>query len=343
MRFPKTLIFFTFAILLLPIFVFAQTPGIPHKFYGTVSFTSGNTPDGLLVEAKIKITNVVVGNSATKDGKYGYTPNLLFATDSENTNSGKTVEFYVSGIKANQTATFVNGESTNLNLTVSGTTGMIEETDENKTIENKTTVVAPTQTANIKLGNSLNITVSSGTNTNATINKIEKLTSSFFTGSAAIIAGNNLLNAFEINITGDNLTISVTISYNDAGIDEDTIKPYKFDGTSWAVITSYTLNKSANTITFNVSSAQTPYAVFGQLPTPSGGGGGATTPTPTPTPISAQAQKVDTNKDNKIDILDFNSLMVSWGSTIAGTIADFNADNKVDIFDFNLLMIYWTG
>jgi hypothetical protein len=65
--------------------------------------------------------------------------------------------------------------------------------------------------------------------------------------------------------------------------------------------------------------------------------------TPAPGQLGAEAQKVDSNKDNKIDVLDFNTLMVNWGSTTVGNIADFNSDNKVDIFDFNLLMINWTG
>lgn len=89
-------------------------------------------------------------------------------------------------------------------------------------------------------------------------------------------------------------------------------------------------------------------------PSPSGGGGGGgsytplTTPTTTPattTPaatLTPEQQKVDANKDGKIDVLDFNSLMVNWGRTGTGNIADFNSDGKVDIFDFNLLMINWT-
>jgi len=64
--------------------------------------------------------------------------------------------------------------------------------------------------------------------------------------------------------------------------------------------------------------------------------------TPAPGQLSAEAQKVDSNKDNKIDVLDFNSLMVNWGKTGTGNVADFNSDGKVDIFDFNLLMINWT-
>jgi len=85
-------------------------------------------------------------------------------------------------------------------------------------------------------------------------------------------------------------------------------------------------------------------------PTPSGGGGGggggsaaAPTPTltPTPTPLSEAAKKVDANKDGKIDVLDFNTLMVNWGTNNPS--ADFDGNGVVDVFDFNMLMINWTA
>ena len=50
----------------------------------------------------------------------------------------------------------------------------------------------------------------------------------------------------------------------------------------------------------------------------------------------------DANLDGKVDIFDFNALMINWGAILAGNIADFNDDNLVDIFDFNSLMINWT-
>jgi len=64
---------------------------------------------------------------------------------------------------------------------------------------------------------------------------------------------------------------------------------------------------------------------------------------PAQIPLTPEAQRVDANKDNKIDIFDFSILMVDWGKAVSGNIADFNGDNIVDLFDFNLLMIYWTG
>ena len=262
-------------------------------------------------------------------------------TNSNNNNDGKTVEFYVSGIKANETAIFADKDdiirSTMLNLTVAGSVGTIEETNESAVIEDETVIIAPSQPTNIKLGTSLNINVFSATNTNAVVNEVKKLTSSFFTGATAVIAGNNLLNAFEINITGTGLTISVTITYSDTGIDENTIKPYRFNGTSWVEISPFTIDKSANTITFSVSSAETPYAVFGSVAVstpPSGGGGGGGGATVT-------YKTGDIDKNSKIDIFDFNTLMVNWGNSPANSAADLDKNGKVDIFDFNLLMVNW--
>lgn len=80
-------------------------------------------------------------------------------------------------------------------------------------------------------------------------------------------------------------------------------------------------------------------------PPPSGGGGGggdsgggAAAPT---SALNAAAQKVDTNKDNKIDVLDFVIVMANWGKTESGNVADFNGDGTVDILDFVLLMANW--
>ena len=194
----------TLGILMLPVFAFAQSPSLPHQFFGSVSYTNGAAPSGLAVEAKIN--GSVVGSSVTSGGNYGYTPNLLFALDSQGVNAGETVEFFVNGIKANETAIFANGNSTQKNLTILASI--------------PTTPTPPPAPAS-----------------------------------------------------------------------------------------------------------------------PGGGGGGIITQTST---LSAEAQKVDANKDGKIDVLDFNTLMVNWGKTGANNVADFNGDGKVDVFDFNLLMINWT-
>ncbi|GAI48055.1 unnamed protein product, partial [marine sediment metagenome] len=91
MRLPVKSLTIILIGLILPVFVWA-VPAIPHQFYGTVNFTSGSNPDGLLVEAKVD--GVSVGSTITKDGKYGYDP-LFKAYDDNGTLAGEAVEFYV--------------------------------------------------------------------------------------------------------------------------------------------------------------------------------------------------------------------------------------------------------
>ena len=73
-----------------------------------------------------------------------------------------------------------------------------------------------------------------------------------------------------------------------------------------------------------------------------GGGGGASTTTTTSTTLTTAQQKVDGNNDGKIDVLDFNTLMVYFGTEADGIAADFDGNGKVDVFDFNLLMVNWS-
>ena len=196
---------------LAPLVALAQAPGIPHQFYGTVSYDSGTTPAGLAVRALVGST--VVSTSVTQsNGQYGVNPDLLIVSGQT---AGATILFTVNGAPARETATFANGTLTNLNLTVPG--------------------AAP------------------GTVTTST-----------------------------------------------------------------------------------------------QTSTSGGGGGGNPPPTLTDIPPAVttltEAQKVyDTNSDNRIDVLDFNSLIVHWGEKGSSVVADFDGNGVVDVFDFNALMVHWTA
>ena len=336
-----------FTLLFFPITVFA-VPGIPHQFYGNVTFENGAAVDGLSVQTKVG--DAVVGSSVTKNGKYGINPNLLLATKADGDWNGETVKFFVSGIDTGESFALAKGEYTNLNLTVPGSVGVITKTAD-ETITNTTVAVAPTSSSNIRMGESLNVTISASSATNANIEKIEKLSANFFTGATAVISGKSMLNAYEIKINGSGISIGVTMNYSDSGIDESSIRPYRFDGTNWVEITPFTINTAANTITFNISAAATPYSLFGSAVIPSStdntsGGGGGNGPIIAANNIqtlSAEAQKVDTNKDGKVDLMDFNKLMVDWDVTGSGLVSDFDGNGTVDILDFNLLMINWTS
>lgn len=78
----------------------------------------------------------------------------------------------------------------------------------------------------------------------------------------------------------------------------------------------------------------------------SGGGGGSTIipqgiVAGTSTTTAAAVKKGDASGDGKVDIFDFNTLMISWGTTPKNPSADLDKNGKVDIFDFNILMINW--
>ncbi|MEX0917519.1 MAG: dockerin type I domain-containing protein [Candidatus Paceibacterota bacterium] len=76
-----------------------------------------------------------------------------------------------------------------------------------------------------------------------------------------------------------------------------------------------------------------------------GGGGGGGSPVPQTSTLSPEAEEVDVNSDGKIDVLDFNQLLIDWGGSSGGSglSTDFNGDGTVDILDFNQLLINWTG
>lgn len=344
-------------LMLAPLAAYAQ-PGIPHQFYGTVSYESGTTPDGLVVEAKVN--GAVVGSSATKSGQYGINPSLLFASKTEGDWSGETAEFFVGGINTGESFTLAKGGYTKLDLTVPGSVGTITKAATDVITDTPVTITSTSPTI-ISMGEELDVTISSDSLVNATVDKVEKLASGFFTGVTAILSGQNLLNAYEIKVTGTGLTISVTMTYSDTGIDESTVKPYKHNGSTWVEITPYTRDTTANTLTFSIPAASTPYALFGTpvavvtttTNTSSGGGGGGsvvgliTTPTTatttTVTSLTAAQKVYDTNNDNSINVLDFNALIVHWGEKGTTVVADFDGNGTVDVFDFNSLMVHWTA
>lgn len=335
-------------LVLAPLAALGATPGLPHQFYGTVSYDSGTTPAGLTVRALVGNTVIATATSVIQgNGKYGIMPDLLIVSDQT---AGATLHFTVNGTLARETATFTNGALTNLNLTVPGSVGTITKT-ESDVITNQETVVAPSSPTLITMGSSLTVNVSSTESTTATISKVEKLSSGFFSGATAVLSGQNVLNAYEIKISGTGLAITVTMTYDDTGIDESTVKPYKYNGSAWVELTPYTKDTAANTLTFSIPAAATPYALFGSVAVVTqnnnnnsgGGGGGSSTNTITTTALTTEQKPYDANNDSKIDVLDFNALMVHWGEKGTTVVADFDGNGSVDVFDFNALMVHWTA
>ncbi len=92
-------------------------PGIPHRFYGSVTYNGAPAPDGMTVSAKIN--NVEVASTTTSGGRYGYDP-VFYVDNPNNDRSGKTISFFVNGIDTGQTAIFQSGASTKLDLSATG-------------------------------------------------------------------------------------------------------------------------------------------------------------------------------------------------------------------------------
>ena len=110
-------------VLAMPVAAGAQSPTLPHYFYGTVTVNGTAAPAGTTIEAMC--TGVVNDASnpitITQPGVYGSAnplasvPRLLVQgtiTD------GATIEFYINGFKANETSTWHEGQTEVLNLTV---------------------------------------------------------------------------------------------------------------------------------------------------------------------------------------------------------------------------------
>jgi hypothetical protein len=89
-------------------------PSIPNQFFGAVTSNGTSIGPGYNVVATDGAAQL--GSTITDtQGKYGWS-SIFYV----NANPGTTIEFYVNGVKAQQTAPFNAGSVTNLDLTVSG-------------------------------------------------------------------------------------------------------------------------------------------------------------------------------------------------------------------------------
>ena len=110
--------------------VYAAAP-LPHAFYGTVTLNGQPAAAGTIVTATVNDGDCG-SYTTTVVGQYGNLAQRDYLTVScFDLEAGDTIEFHISGIKADQTATFeVGGGPTELNLTAAGETaplGVITE------------------------------------------------------------------------------------------------------------------------------------------------------------------------------------------------------------------------
>src|SRR3989338_7747209 len=94
---------------------------------------------------------------------------------------------------------------------------------------------------------------------------------------------------------------------------------------------------------YNSTASQVGTFAYGiNITAPSGGGGGGGGGGSVPPSTPAQSNG-DLNSDAAVNLIDFNSLVVAWGSTGSNVPADLNHDGVVDLLDFNILIVNWTG
>ena len=105
-------------LLLVMPFVLA-VPGIPHQFYGSVLVNGQPAPDNNVITAFVQGDDYI---TVTKDGKYGYSPNIFYVEDPNGDRSGELIQFYVGGKKADSYV-FENNGYTQLNFDLTTTCG----------------------------------------------------------------------------------------------------------------------------------------------------------------------------------------------------------------------------
>src|SRR3989338_244045 len=295
------LIFFSLLVISLPVLVLGQesSPQFPHLFYGTSKINDLDTPVGTVIVAKVN--GVEKGRiTVAEAGKYGgLSGNQNKLLVQGNIEEGAEIEFYISGVKANEVHSFESGDITEKNITwdFPSTIEISQTPISNEPI----TCVSGTTIKVVMQG--LELQTSCDDAAAGTINNVTDLGSTYFIGSPE--GTSSVSNTFEISVSG-NFDVIAVMSYNDTGIDESTITVYKFVGGSWVSIPSsdiISIDTVNNKITFRLTPG-TPYAGFGseQIPTPAtptntpsgpkgggGGGGGAAALTAQPAATTTPA------------------------------------------------------
>ena len=169
-------------------------------------------------------------------------------------------------------------------------------------------------------------------------------------------------------VTSFDKAITLTFTYTDSemvGADESTARVYRWNGSSWQILTDSLIDTSANTITASSQTFGTTFALLGNTITATesvgdsassaitGGGSGGIRASflnalfpflfnspAKPTPPS----DVDFNGDGKVDIVDLSILLYRWqgiGPEVARY--DLSKNNEIDLADISILFFYWTG
>jgi hypothetical protein len=340
------------AAIVLPAFALAAPPQLPHIFYGNALNDGNNLPVNTVIVAKVN--GVEKGRVIiTEAGKYGGSDaldeKLLVQGD---VSGGATISFYIGNNSASQTASFISGKIEQLNLSFDFDKVIVNSNDLPSLISNGTFSISGSNTSassvnvvqpillnagfnSVSLPQGMNITKVGGGNFDATaLTAIETAVGSLSGLGSGVVAKGALqwgIASLGLEFSSP-ITIKIYVGTDLNGQTFDVIRSVSGSSgwTSDGIAAPATCVVASGFCSFNATKAS--YYVASKTTTTSsdggGGGGGGLYITSVSNILSAEAQKVDFNKDNKIDILDFNALMVNWGSA--------------SLFDFNLLMINWT-
>ncbi len=104
--------------ILAPAVGLAISNGLGEYFYGSVTINGAPAPDGTSIG--VKVNNVLVGSTATKNGKYGYWPSELAVFDPDGSRAGKQVKLLVNDQLVSSDLVYVEGKSVLKDLSLTG-------------------------------------------------------------------------------------------------------------------------------------------------------------------------------------------------------------------------------
>ncbi|MBI3630774.1 MAG: chitobiase/beta-hexosaminidase C-terminal domain-containing protein [Candidatus Sungbacteria bacterium] len=134
------------------------------------------------------------------------------------------------------------------------------------------------------------------------------------------------------SLNGQTLTVMRSVTGTSGWTSDGIVSP------ATCVVAAGVCTFSATKASYYTATHTTPITITTATASSNGGGGGGIFFPSGPSKLG------DMNKDGKTDILDFNFLMVNWGTRATGGAAqgDLNNDGNVDVLDFNILMVNWT-
>ncbi len=115
----------TIALLIVSVSVALAVPPLPSSFYGTAKYSGANVPLGSVVSARINGVQYAQTTVQVYNGDTVYSLDVPGDDDSttgvkEGGVPGDTVVFFINGIEADETASWMSGTNVQHNLTAEG-------------------------------------------------------------------------------------------------------------------------------------------------------------------------------------------------------------------------------